>query len=228
MDFFALNCYPSKRFLKVGYEVKVSRADFANELANPLKRDWMLEVCDECYFAMPAGLVKPDEIPENWGLVELTKGGLKIKKRAQQRHVESLPMSFVASLARRMAQCKSDGESVGLPAAFWLRAGEEVSEEDLLSVANETVQASTDSIREKAFREGEDSILNSLQYERMRALYNTVRRKLGIQWVDPEYFEKWIQSESGLGLNNRLVRQLVDLQAQITTVLENDKKIKSQ
>ena len=226
MDFFALNCYPSKRFLKVGYEIKVSRGDFANELANPLKRDWMLEVCDECYFAAPAGLIKSDEVPENWGLLELTKGSLRIKKRAQQRHIETLPMAFVASLARRMARCKSEGESAGLPAAFWLRAGEEVSEEDLVAVANEAVQASADSIKEKAFRAGEDSVLESARYKGMDALYDVVRKALGYQYTNAEYLEKWFQSQDGLGLNKMLVRELESLQQRISNTLEEDKKVR--
>lgn len=38
-DFFTVNTYPSGNFLRLVFEVKVSRSDFANELKNPLKRE---------------------------------------------------------------------------------------------------------------------------------------------------------------------------------------------
>jgi hypothetical protein len=46
----------------VGYEVKVSRSDYRRELANPHKRAGAVRFCNAFYFAVPDGLLKPDEL----------------------------------------------------------------------------------------------------------------------------------------------------------------------
>jgi hypothetical protein len=53
---------PYPRYARVGYEVKVSRADYRRELAKPGKRAAAVAFCHEFYFAIPRGLLKPDEI----------------------------------------------------------------------------------------------------------------------------------------------------------------------
>lgn len=53
----------------IGFEVKVSRADFVAD------KKWKryLPYCDEFYFACPTGLIHPDEIPDYVGLAYATK-----------------------------------------------------------------------------------------------------------------------------------------------------------
>ncbi len=56
------------------YEVKVSRSDFQSDTRNmKWKRYW--ELCNRLYFACPAGMLKPFEIPDGAGLIVLTKNG---------------------------------------------------------------------------------------------------------------------------------------------------------
>jgi hypothetical protein len=46
-------------------------------------------------------MVKPDEVPEAWGLMEMTKGGLRVKKQAPARSDPSpIDRGFAASLLR--------------------------------------------------------------------------------------------------------------------------------
>lgn len=55
----------------VGYEVKVSRGDYRRELRSPYKRAGAVSFCTSFYFAVPDGLLKPEEIawkPEPWTL----------------------------------------------------------------------------------------------------------------------------------------------------------------
>lgn len=47
---------------RVGYEVKVSRSDYRRELLQPDKRANAVGLCDEFYFAVPAGLLTKDEL----------------------------------------------------------------------------------------------------------------------------------------------------------------------
>lgn len=102
IDFFAMNLWPSKNYLKIAYEVKVSRADFTKELKDPQKREGAERIANECYFVVPSGLLQFDEIPQGWGLLVMQKDGLKCVKKAMQRKLEQLPEAFVMSLARRV------------------------------------------------------------------------------------------------------------------------------
>lgn len=45
----------------VGYEVKVSRSDMRSELLDPTKRAAAVAMCTRFYFAVPAGLLTPEE-----------------------------------------------------------------------------------------------------------------------------------------------------------------------
>ena len=47
---------------RVGYEVKVSRSDLRRELLSPGKRRRYLQLCHEFYLAVPAGLLRDDEL----------------------------------------------------------------------------------------------------------------------------------------------------------------------
>lgn len=47
---------------RIGYEVKVSRSDYRRELLNPYKRRAQVAFCHEFYFAVPEGLLRPQEL----------------------------------------------------------------------------------------------------------------------------------------------------------------------
>lgn len=67
----------------IGYEVKVSRGDFRRD------RKWAgyLQYCNLFYFVTPWGLIGKGEIPEEAGLIYLTKTGSSLRyiKRAPNR-----------------------------------------------------------------------------------------------------------------------------------------------
>jgi hypothetical protein len=50
------------RYPRVGYEVKASRSDLRTELLAPGKRAKSVALCHEFYFAVPTGLLKPEEL----------------------------------------------------------------------------------------------------------------------------------------------------------------------
>lgn len=60
IDLLALDAWASGKV--VGYEVKVSRGDMRTELLNPSKRSAAVAMCTEFYFAVPAGLLKSEEL----------------------------------------------------------------------------------------------------------------------------------------------------------------------
>lgn len=106
IDLFAQNCYPSKRFLSVAVEVKVTRADFRRELENPGKRLVWERQANEFWFAAPKGVVPVEELPEGAGLLEAWGDKLRAKRRAVQR-MENFPKhNLMISMARASAEAR--------------------------------------------------------------------------------------------------------------------------
>lgn len=105
IDFFAIHTWPSKSFHSISYEVKVSRGDFRKEIKCPRKRQFAESVSHESYFVTPPSLVRVDEVPEGWGLMEAvtTKNKLRVIKPATRRYRVDWPVSFTVSIASRVA-----------------------------------------------------------------------------------------------------------------------------
>lgn len=61
IDLLAISAWQSSKYRRVGYEVKISRSDLRRELLRPDKRAHQVALCDEFWFAVPAGLLTPDE-----------------------------------------------------------------------------------------------------------------------------------------------------------------------
>jgi len=72
--------------ISYGYEVKVDRGDF---LRDTKWRNY-LPLCTDFYFVCPSGLIKPEELPAEAGLlwVQKTGRGLTTKKKAPSRQVQ--------------------------------------------------------------------------------------------------------------------------------------------
>jgi hypothetical protein len=63
--------------LTIGYEVKVSRSDFVGD------EKWRgyLQYCNEFYFVCPSGLIRPDELPDDTGLLWVAKTGTRLFRK---------------------------------------------------------------------------------------------------------------------------------------------------
>lgn len=95
-DFFAI----SKSGYVVEVEIKISRADFKNDFKKKTsngkdKHEYLSSEStfkpNQFYFAVPEGLIKPDEIPKEYGLIYYHYGTYaQIKKRAKYLHKEKL------------------------------------------------------------------------------------------------------------------------------------------
>jgi hypothetical protein len=58
-------------------EVKVNRGDWLAELKDPMKRSPIVAISARFYFATPAGMTLPAELPEGCGLIEIEPRTLK-------------------------------------------------------------------------------------------------------------------------------------------------------
>jgi len=66
------------------YEVKVSRSDFNADVNKGKYRTYFADCC-QFYFAVPAGLVKKEEVPEGTGLIVRGENGWRVVKSAPRR-----------------------------------------------------------------------------------------------------------------------------------------------
>lgn len=81
------------------YEVKVARGDFFRDTYN-LKYERYLEHCNRLFFAAPAGLLKPEEVPPECGLIVRGEKGWHVRKTAPSRHWEPSAEFLLALLFR--------------------------------------------------------------------------------------------------------------------------------
>lgn len=103
-DAVAMNLFPSRGLEVHGVEIKVSRSDWTRELKNPEKAEQIWRFCDRWWVAAPAGIVRDEELPPTWGLLELKDGALRQKAAAPGLVAEPLSRPFVAALLRRAAE----------------------------------------------------------------------------------------------------------------------------
>lgn len=85
MDAFAMKKSWTKPCF-TGYEIKVSRSDFLNDDKWPVYKD----LTHRFYFVCPKGLIKPDELPDDVGLIWYNpeKKNLYTRKKALFRDIE--------------------------------------------------------------------------------------------------------------------------------------------
>jgi hypothetical protein len=66
------------------FECKVSRADFLKDQKKRTRVDGgTLGMGRYRYYFAPAGLIRPDELPENWGLIEVKDGKSRLVAHAE-------------------------------------------------------------------------------------------------------------------------------------------------
>lgn len=114
LDAWAMNCYPSKQFRTIAFEVKTTRGDFRRELKpgrwdrydrNPIPRKLRaaLEASNQMYFVAPDGVIPKDELPEQCGLMVVRDDSLRVVRGAPYREDGGLlDWNFVASICRRV------------------------------------------------------------------------------------------------------------------------------
>jgi hypothetical protein len=69
-------------------ECKVTRADFLADRAKPFRQKPEKGVGSERFYLTPPGLVKPEELPAGWGLLEHRRGRIEML-RASEKHLRT-------------------------------------------------------------------------------------------------------------------------------------------
>jgi hypothetical protein len=101
-DAMAISTWPSRGLKLMGFEIKASRSDWKNELANPEKADSFARYCDEWYIVADGkGVVEPDEVPATWGWLQRVGNRLVCEKVAPGLTPEPLPRTMLAAMLKR-------------------------------------------------------------------------------------------------------------------------------
>jgi hypothetical protein len=113
IDAFVMSLWPSDDFERIAFEVKVTRSDFLSELRDQDKRARAAKYANRFYFAAPAGMIAPEELPENVGLMEAKfrpngEPYLRMAVRAKSTPTPDFPMWLVASIVRRVDRIEFD------------------------------------------------------------------------------------------------------------------------
>lgn len=154
-----------------GFEIKVSRGDFLSEMKKPEKSQPVFQYCNRWWLACPKDMVKPDELPPTWGMLELLDNGtLKVKVAAPKLVPETLSRGFIAAMVRR-----------GAPDSAVIAA----------RVARETQEA-----RERLRKEFEDTRRTNISHRHEMALdavkrLDALKEKTGIDFADYRHDDAW-------------------------------------
>jgi hypothetical protein len=111
-DAIAMHLWPSRGLALHGFEVKVSRGDWLRELKKPEKADVFCAIVDFWWLVVSdKTIVRPGELPDNWGLMVAHGNGLRTVTAAKALRVERDPVgrSFLAALLRSATRVQSAG-----------------------------------------------------------------------------------------------------------------------
>lgn len=99
-----------------GYEIKMTSADFAKDQ----KWHQYLPLCNQLFFVCPYGLLQPEEMPGEVGLLWLTKTGSRLyqKRKAAHRKVD-VPESLFRYILMWRASVKDEHKDDVSDQAYW-------------------------------------------------------------------------------------------------------------
>lgn len=111
-DAIAMGCWESVGILLNGFEIKVSRSDWLKELKDLSKSYAFQRFCHRWWIVAAPGIVKPEEMPAEWGLLLPHGTGLRVKKAAALREPERPDHDFLAGWLRRIVEAKESASEV--------------------------------------------------------------------------------------------------------------------
>ena len=101
-DAVIMSLWPSRGLELHGVEIKISRADWKREAADPTKAEAIARYCDRWYIHTAPGVVDDlSALPPAWGLREFNGKTWRTIREAAKNDPEPMTRSFLAALLRR-------------------------------------------------------------------------------------------------------------------------------
>lgn len=110
-DAIAMSLWPSRGVRLWGFELKAFRGDWLRELKKPKKAEQFVKYCDHWVIVTPRDIVKKDELPPTWGLLELHGQKLIMQVEPPKLEPEPFHRLQLASLLRRVEQSERERAS---------------------------------------------------------------------------------------------------------------------
>lgn len=129
-DAVGMELWPSRGLALHGYEIKVSKADWKKELANPLKAEAVGRFCGFWWIVAPKDLIPVGDLPVAWGLLEPYRGSLRAVKSPQKMNAQGIDLNFLAALLRRVYENAPPIENVRRLCKESYRAGQDQQREE--------------------------------------------------------------------------------------------------
>ncbi|QSN49753.1 hypothetical protein [Mycobacteroides abscessus] len=116
VDFVVADKYPGIPYGSAlafhGHEVKVTRSDWLTELRDPSKSEAWRRYMHFWWLVVPdAAIVRDGELPDGWGLLVKSGGGLRAKVRASRQEPEPMPADMCIALMAASARDRVSGTS---------------------------------------------------------------------------------------------------------------------
>lgn len=111
-DFWTISANSSAGFKARAYEIKVSRADFRRDTSMKQRESRLFS--DQFFYVTPAGMVKPEEVPDWAGLIEYADGHLKTIIQAPYRDKDAPTWELVVSMIRNSGRVNRDTDLLKL------------------------------------------------------------------------------------------------------------------
>lgn len=99
-DALVFGLWPSTGLGVDGFEIKVTRGDWLREIQDPTKAEEFIRYCHRWWILAAPGVVKLEELPATWGLMEPSGSGLRVRKPAEKTAAEPPSPTFLAAIAR--------------------------------------------------------------------------------------------------------------------------------
>ena len=94
-------------------ECKISRSDFLADSKKSFRREASYGMGSYRYYMAPPGLIKADELPPGWGLLEVHEKQIRVvREAARQESNKRHEMGLLVSALRRFGPLKPTGVSV--------------------------------------------------------------------------------------------------------------------
>jgi hypothetical protein len=123
-DAIVAGCWSSKGFTIHGYEVKVTRADWQREIKDHQKSLDFMKLVDFWWLACPAGIARLEEIPGNWGFIEVSKNlkgeysakirrqATKLEREGRGQHGGTVPYGLFCAALRKATKSNPEQNRV--------------------------------------------------------------------------------------------------------------------
>ena len=112
-DMIAMALWPSLGLEIIGFEVKITRADWLKEISDEKKAVAVQQFCDRWYLVVPhknhEKTVRPGELPATWGMLTVDDAGtVREIVAAPKLDAQPVTRAFLASLMRNACTSNPD------------------------------------------------------------------------------------------------------------------------